>query len=338
MNNTKVYVIIVNYNAVEDTLECLETLFKQKFKNFQTIIVDNSTQKDTVEKINSWAKGEWNHTIKTNYPELVFPQCNKPVSCKVVSEDTFKTSSLSSEDLIIVKTEENNGFAAGNNIALNYIKNDSQNYLCWLLNNDTVLSRNALDRIVDYFNNNKNCNYLGTSLMEYYFRGEVQAIGGLFNSTTSKLNLPKNKEDFYNSNSIKYPNGASMIISREFLNNVGIMSEDYFLYFEELDWVLRGKALGYNTSFLQDELVYHKGGVSTGKNSELADYYFLRGKYIVTLKFFKKFFLFIFLMSIIAFPINRIIRGQTSRIKILFMVIRDVYSWRIKSKPLKRFS
>jgi GT2 family glycosyltransferase len=128
-----------------------------------------------------------------------------------------------------------------------------------------------------------------------------------------------------------------MIISKEFLNNVGVLSEDYFLYFEELDLTLRAKHLGYKPSFLHDKLVYHKGGVSTGKNSELADYYFLRGKFLVTIKFFKNNFLVIFLLSIFAFPINRILRGETKRIKILFKVIKDIYGWRLKGKPLKRF-
>ena len=337
MNNVKVYVIIINYNAVEDTIECLETLYKQRFNNIQTVVVDNSTENRTLEKIKRWADAEWNSEIKTQYPELVFPLCNKPITCNVISENNFNKTTQISDELILVKAKRNNGFAAANNIALNYIKQDNSDYLCWLLNNDTVLSANALSKIVEFYNQNKDCHLFGTSLMEYYERDEVQAIGGLYDSRTSKLKLPKNNKDFYHSNLIRYPNGASMIISKEFLNNVGVLSEDYFLYFEELDWTLRAKHLGYKPSFLHDKIVHHKGGISTGKNSELADYYFLRGKFLVTIKFFKNNFLVIFLLSIFAFPINRILRGETKRIKILFKVIKDIYGWRLKGKPLKRF-
>ena len=125
MNNVKVYVIIINYNAVEDTIECLETLYKQRFNNIQTVVVDNSTENGTLEKIKCWADGQWNSEIKTQYSELVFPLCNKPITCNVISENKFNKAKQISDELILVKAKRNNGFAAANNIALNYIKQDT---------------------------------------------------------------------------------------------------------------------------------------------------------------------------------------------------------------------
>ena len=101
----------------------------------------------------------------------------------------------------------------------------------------------------------------------------------------------RNIEDI---DSIDYPIGASMFISKSFLTDVGLMCEDYFLYFEELDWKKKKKKKGYSISCAVDSVVYHKEGRSIGSHSNLkkksnfADYYLQRNKIIITKKFYSK--------------------------------------------------
>lgn len=331
MNRIKVNIILVNYNTVADTIECLESLLKQSYDNFQIFVVDNSTELGTINNFLSWADGFYRADNVSNYPEYVLPLVRKPISYLSLSEDEFKrTTSFKKGEVVFIKAEKNEGFAAANNIVLNHFRdNGDEKAINWLLNNDTVVSKTAIQSIVTFYLSNKKSGIIGTSLMEYSDKNKIQAIGGLYSAITSKLYIPTSWSEFKKSNLLKYPNGASMLVTPDFLKKVGVMSEDYFLYFEELDWVLRGKEAGFTPSFLVEPIVYHKGGASTGKNSELADYYYLRGKILVVLKFFRKYRFIVLPLLFVAFPINRILKGQFYRVKIVIQVLRDLIKQRI---------
>ncbi|ADV48889.1 glycosyl transferase family 2 [Cellulophaga algicola DSM 14237] len=337
MNSLKVNIILVNYNTVPDTIECLESILKQDYKNYQVFLIDNSSKEKTIEELESWCKGDYMENIETNFPEYVYPLKTGSIPFISITENELVGNKKCEEKIILVKANKNDGFAAANNIALNHLnRNSIEEHICWLLNNDTVISPYSIGSLVDFYFLKEKPGIIGTSLMEYSDKTKIQAIGGLYNSISSKLRVPIDAEEFYASKQIKYPNGASMIVSKEYLNIVGSISEEYFLYFEELDWILKGRMKGFSPAFLVQELVYHKGGASTGKNSELADYYYLRGRLLVTLKFFKKYSLIVFAISLIMFPLNRILIGQIARIKILFKVFADLFGW-LKGNELRKF-
>ena len=62
---------------------------------------------------------------------------------------------------------------------------------------------------------------------------------------------------------MKYVAGASMLVSRPFLQDAGFLSEEYFLYFEELDWITGAKGR-YRLAYSPESIVFHKVGASTG--------------------------------------------------------------------------
>jgi len=119
-----------------------------------------------------------------------------------------------------------------------------------------------------------------------------------------------------------------MFVSREFIEDVGFMFEDYFLYYEELDWILRGKRKGWQIGYCWDSVVYHKEGASIGSNiegkkkSELADYYFFRNRIKFTKKFCPQFLITVYLGFIIT-VFNRIRRGQFRRLKLIWKVLKS---------------
>ena len=90
---------------------------------------------------------------------------------------------------------------------------------------------------------------------------------------------------------MNYVEGASMLVSRGFLKQIGLMCEDYFLYFEEVDWALRARGhfcLGY----APDSVIYHKVGKSIGtssnpaKKSLVCDYYNICNRIRFTRRFY----------------------------------------------------
>jgi len=120
--------------------------------------------------------------------------------------------------------------------------------------------------------------------------------------------------------------GASMLVSKHFIETIGVMGQDYFLYYEDLDWSIRGKKL-FKLACSLNSIVYHKEGASTGGNtkgkntkSKISDYYSIRNRVLFTKKYFKWYLPTVYLGLIIT-VINRIRRKQYSRLWIILKII-----------------
>jgi GT2 family glycosyltransferase len=76
-----------------------------------------------------------------------------------------------------------------------------------------------------------------------------------------------------------YVIGASMLVPRVFIETVGELSESYFLYFEEIDWIRRAKGR-FRMGYCEDSVVYHRLGASTGEasNSHLTWFHLSRSR------------------------------------------------------------
>jgi GT2 family glycosyltransferase len=331
----KVYIVLLNYNGFLDTMECLESVLKLGYENFQIIVVDNSETAESFENLTNWALG--NSTVKeTAFENLVFPLEQKPVDFCTISENEFLNKELNHK-IVFVKANQNNGFAAGNNIALNYIlKFVTPDSYIWLLNNDTVVDKEALSAIVlqmGLHEKDGKCIY-GTPLLEYYNPTKVQSIGGIYNNKTglsSHFGEGNAKEDYETNldeviKNIDYPIGASMLIKMPFLRELGLLSEDYFLFFEELDWVYRAKVIGGKVLILNYFGVFHKQGRSTKskfkeKKSEFIDLVSLNSRILFARKFNKANIVFIQL-SILTLTLGK--RALQGNFKIIPKIIRLV--------------
>ena len=130
-------------------------------------------------------------------------------------------------------------------------------------------------------------------------RKTVQALGGsvyhpltgLMQEIGNRQTWPCPVDERKIESSMSYVCGASMLVSAEFIRDVGLMAEDYFIFFEEIDWAERGRKFGYELGYASQAVVYHKEGaaIGTGKGttrSLLAEYYGLRNKLLITWRFF----------------------------------------------------
>ena len=299
MEIKKTYIILINYNSSNDTIECLESLLKTINSNIQIIIVDNSETDIPINTLLDWASGKMT-AVATSLPDLVYPVVYKPLDLISITSEEFLSKKDNSK-ILLVKSKENKGFAAANNIALKYIlKFGEDDSYVWLLNNDTVVEKNVPTNIILNLMNDKDLyqnTVYGTPLMEYSIPDKIQAIGGIYNKKTGlthqvgeNVDREKCKIDFDKKDIVDYPSGASMIVHKKFLEEIGLLCEDYFLYFEELDWVQRAKQKGGCVKILKIFGIYHKQGGSTNsknnlKKPEFIDLIFLKSR----IKFAKKF-------------------------------------------------
>jgi len=300
----RVYILIVNWNGWADTLECLESVFSLDYLDLRVIVCDNDSTDDSVTRIASWAAGHLSAPCASNHDELrrlSSPPVIKPLDCIVYDRAQAETGGRPECDppLVLIRTGSNLGFAGGNNVGLRYAMARDDGAYVWLLNNDTVAAPRALMAMVKRMAEKPSAGMCGSTLVHYDQPNRIQARGGGW--YCKWIGLPwhlgrlqrtvasprtRHVERWMN-----YVVGASLLVSRDFLEKVGLMCEDYFLYFEEADWALRGKPC-FDLAYAPDSLVYHKIGRSIGTSSNprrksmTCDYYAIRNRLLFTRKFF----------------------------------------------------
>ncbi len=323
-------IILVNYNNFEDTTECLESLLKLENVDFNIFVIDNCSTNDSWEKLQSWSKVE----LKINYnaPQLirnlVYPLIEKPIDSKFILENDLGIESYS-EKVVFVKANKNKGFAAGNNIALKYLLNQPNFEYAWLLNNDTVVEKNALFVLKKTYSENNNIGILGSKLRYYDEPNKIQAIGGIYNpfSATAK-HIYSHQDD---KKSLEIPKfdfviGASMFVSKKSLQQIGLLNEIYFLYFEDIEWCKKSKKKGFENKIEINSIVYHKEGSTIGsaidgaKKSYISDYFGTKNKLVFTQINNKKYYLFVYLSMFLVLA-NRIKRFQLDRILMVLKIM-----------------
>jgi GT2 family glycosyltransferase len=321
--------VLVNYNGHLDTIECLESILKSNYTNYQIIVVDNTSEPSSMNEILLWVDGK-KELIKTDFPEYVFPAEPKPVDYELVSEKDFLAfEKAPKRKLVLVRAAENHGFAGGNNLALRYFLKDGHFDFAWLLNNDTVIRPDTLRNYMTFMNNDQDAiGIAGGKLFKYYDRNRLQGVGGKYHKwfgLVRELGSGETDEGQWDGAKVHfdYVIGASMFTRKEFVLSVGLLEDEYFLYFEELDWAIRGARLGWKIAFCPTAVIFHKLGASTGsgKNvSELSDFFAIRNRILISRKFFPLTQLTLY-PSFLLFFVNRIRMKKFDRIKLLFKVL-----------------
>jgi GT2 family glycosyltransferase len=278
--NQKIYIILVNYNGFEDTIECLKSLKNLIYDNYQVIVVDNDSIDNSISKI---SKAIVDKKI------IIY---NENEALKGGSQEK---ENLFLNPIVLIEAKENNGFAAGNNIALQYILAKNDFGYIWLLNNDTVVDKNALTELVAGISHYKNVGAVGSKILYYDNRKLLQNVGSKIDENTffklckpildlGKDNIDNGQFDYdFEVNDIM---GASLLVKKEVLSKVGLMPEEYFLYGEETDWNFNMQKYGFKLMTIYKSRVYHKKSRTTGGDlSPITLYYRTRNQFILNRKY-----------------------------------------------------
>ena len=288
-----VYVILLNWNGWSDTIECLESLFKLNYPKFTVIVCDNDSSDGSIQKIEDWACGSLSVFCKNpDIAPLVYPAIPKPLPFISLSSSNAMNKERSSARLVLIQTGANLGFAGGNNVGIRYALSCGDCEYVWLLNNDTVVDRQALSKIIEMVEANPELGICGSQLRNYWKLSDVITVGGRRYIPWSGRTFPlREATNSTESVSPDYIEGASMLITRKCLEEVGLLEEGYFLYYEELDLIHRAR-IRFRYGFSPKSIVYHKEGASIGtaesrvRRSSLAEYYQARNRIVFTWKYY----------------------------------------------------
>lgn len=273
MENPKVSIVIVNWNGWEDTIECLESIYKIDYPDYDIILVDNHSYDDSVKR------------IKEHFEGKVF---------------------------IVIENEENYGFAEGNNIGIRYALKYSNPKYILLLNNDTVVDEDFLKELVNEGEKNEHVGILGPKIYYYDKPKAIWSAGCKISWKFARGiqigTYEVDKGQYDDQKEVEYVSGSAFLIKTDVVDEIGLMDKNYFLYFEESDWTLRANQAGYKSLYVPNAKVWHKVSQSGGGISKpIGLYYITRNRWIFMKKWAKKgnygIFIIYQLLGALIFPI-----------------------------------
>ena len=229
INKPSIAVILVNWKKYNLTSKCIYSLNKSNYKNFKIILVDNEySEKSLIE-------------LKNKYKEL-----------------------------IVFKEKNNLGFAGGNNIGIRYALENDYDYIM-LLNNDTEVKENFILPLVERIEKDHFLGAVQPLILNFSNKSIIWNAGGKLNKflglTSTRLNNNKLNSSIVFDDYTDWISGCCILIKSEILTKVGLLDEKFFNYYEDVDWSLRMKNLGYDLGFVKESIIYHHGS-SSSKNKK----------------------------------------------------------------------
>ena len=268
--NPKVEIITVKYNGGDSVLELLESLLHSSYDNWSVTVVDNGSTDGSWVRVKRWINNDYTPVIESADKRII--SCIRPFT----QDFALKQKRVSLVD------STNTGFAGGCNVGLKYIDNDTD--FVWFLNPDTVVTTSALTTLIQTFEayqtTHDKVGVLGAKLLNYYKPNTIHSIYKKFiNGGTAHVpdNVMDNGKTYTTPDSdVDYVTGSSLFVPASVIQEAGKMDEDYFLNYEEIDWLERIKNAGYSIRTCETALVYHK--VSETFTNYMMGYYLARNQ------------------------------------------------------------
>ncbi len=263
--NPEVSIIILNWNGWKDTVECLESLYQNKYDNYSVILVDNDSDDNSLQKIKGYCNGE----MKISSELVKYQISNKPINIVEINQDELdKKIKVTGKNLILIKNEQNQGFAKGNNTGIRFaLKNFNPDYFL-LLNNDTVQDPKFLIELIKAVESNEKFGFAGPKTYLYDDKDIIQAAGGgnidfLRGESREAAFMEKDTGKFDKNSQLDYVGGSCLLVKKEVIENIGLLDEAYFMYWEDVDWCFTGREAGYKSIYSFKSKIWHKYGTSS---------------------------------------------------------------------------
>jgi hypothetical protein len=268
--------VLVNWNGWRECIECIDSVLAQAHLNFHLFIVDNDSQDQSIERITAWClapeadpkwrrlRGVERHTDRTS---------RNPISHRVIDRpDHALPPSTDGCMVTLIRSGANLGFAGGCNVGITASGLDEFTYF-WFLNPDTVVQVQALAELIAHAERQPRMGIVGSTLLFYDRPDIVFALAGgrlnRLNGTGTQIGETSSSSEVPSDGSavereLAWVCGASMLVSAAFVREIGLMQEDYFLYYEEADWAMRGLE-SFRLGFAPKSVVFHKSGANSSK-------------------------------------------------------------------------
>lgn len=239
-----VSIITINYNGYKDTCQLIDSLRLYEDYQYEIIVVDNNSPNRDGLR------------LKETYP-----------------------------DLTIICSDTNLGFSGGNNLGYKYAKGE---YILYM-NNDMTITGPFLKILVKRSQSGKQIGLVSPKIKYEHHPDTIQYAGYTpmhpIRISNNLIGVNQKDEGQYDLPSpTAYAHGACMLTSREVIEKVGMMTEIYFLFYEEIDWSIQLKRAGYEIWYEPGACVLHKESMTAKRGTPLRLYYLTRSRLLFTRK------------------------------------------------------
>ena len=241
-------------------------------------------------------------------------------------------------DVVVVRSDVNLGFSAGNNLGCKHAKGE---YI-FFVNNDTLFAENVIEELIKPFSEIEHLAIVSPKMIYYESPNIIQYAGSTeINSLTGRNEVvgkgQVDNDRLFKSGLTFFAHGAAMIIKKSILNEIGGFPDIFFLYYEEIDYSYKVRKAGYKIYYNNKAVIYHRVSYSVGEDSSLKTFYMTRNRILFMQRNFSsvRFGIFVLFLVLFTIPKNSIIYILRGR----FDLLRSFYnalSWNLKtSKSVK---
>lgn len=301
----KVSIIILNWNGLKDTIECLESLKGITYSDYEVIVVDNGSKGNDADILENKYKGY----------------------------------------IRLIRKKENLGFAEGNNVGIaEALKDERVAYIC-CLNNDIVVDENFLTILVENAAREtyKTFGSFQPKMIQYHCPKLIDSAG--LEYSRNGLGFNRGGFEFvkeYSQNSEIFGCcGGAVLYRREAVENVisadgFFFDPDFFAYYEDTDLSFRLQLRGWKSLYVAKSIVFHKRGESSKNISKTTLFWRHRNNVYVLakdipLKFLLKFFFLILIAQLASVGVNFLKSGSLGFI-VLRAKIAGFSKWTVMRK------
>lgn len=245
MREPMVFTVILNTNRRDDTLACLASLEEGDYDNHSIIVLDNNSADGSVQ------------AVSTSFPAVH-----------------------------IVRLNENRGYAGNNNVGMRAALDQGAEWI-FILNEDTVLAPDCLSRLVEVGESDSRIGMVGPMVYHYSEPEIIQSAGGWVNRVWESGHIGKNERDrgqFATPRSVDWLTGCGILARREVLEQVGLLDERFFIYWEETEWCIRARRAGWVLVHVPGARLWHKGVQTNYCPKPSNTYYSTRNRFIAMAK------------------------------------------------------
>lgn len=220
MDQPLVVVVILNTNRREDTLECLASVSASTYPRNKVLVLDNASTDGSVE------------TIQSAFP-----------------------------DIHLIQLTENKGYAGNNNVGIRAALDQGADWVL-VLNEDTILASDCIERMVTAGAADPSIGIVGPMVYHADEPEYIQSAGGTLDDLWRATHLGQNELDthqFSGNRLVDWISGCALMIRRQTIEQIGLIDERFFYYWEETDWCIRARDTGWRLVHVAEAKLWHKG-------------------------------------------------------------------------------
>lgn len=234
--------VILNTNRKADTLECLASLEAGRYANHRAIVLDNHSSDGSVEAIRA-----------------AFPRVE------------------------VIELAENRGYAGNNNVGIRKALAEGAEWV-FVLNEDTVLDPMCLGHLIAVGESDARIGIVGPLVYHHDEPGIIQSAGGGMSTRWEGFHHGQNEPDrgqFNRPHDVQWISGCGILVRRAVIEQIGVIDERFFIYWEETEWCTRAGEAGWRIVQVPAAKMWHKGVQRDYRPKPSVTYYSTRNRLLL---------------------------------------------------------